>query len=67
MTSNRRRKDGKWQARIGRIGESRDTKDIFTLGPLVGVVISHIDLLALQSFPHFSLCENSLSLLISIA
>ncbi|RLM99894.1 AP2-like ethylene-responsive transcription factor AIL1 [Panicum miliaceum] len=25
----RRRKDGKWQARIGRIGESRDTKDIY--------------------------------------
>ncbi|KAJ1267475.1 hypothetical protein BS78_07G059100 [Paspalum vaginatum] len=24
-----RRKDGKWQARIGRIGESRDTKDIY--------------------------------------
>jgi hypothetical protein len=29
MTGNRRRKDGKWQARIGRIGESRDTKDIY--------------------------------------
>ncbi|KAL5219746.1 hypothetical protein ABZP36_024459 [Zizania latifolia] len=24
-----RRKDGRWQARIGRIGESRDTKDIY--------------------------------------
>jgi len=24
-----RRKDGKWQARIGRIGESRETKDIY--------------------------------------
>jgi hypothetical protein len=24
-----RRKDGKWQARIGRIGERRDTKDIY--------------------------------------
>jgi hypothetical protein len=44
-----------------------ETPKTFTLGPLVGVVISHIDLLALQSFPHFSLCENSLSLLISIA
>ena len=31
-----RRKDGKWQARIGRIGESRDTKDIYlgTFGEL---------------------------------
>ncbi|KAM0936814.1 putative transcription factor AP2-EREBP family [Dioscorea sansibarensis] len=25
----RRRKDGKWQARIGRVGESRDAKDIY--------------------------------------
>jgi hypothetical protein len=30
-----------------------ETPKTFTLGPLVSVVISHIDLLALQSFPPF--------------
>ncbi|RWW83416.1 hypothetical protein BHE74_00008060 [Ensete ventricosum] len=31
----RRRKDGKWQARIGRVGDLKDAKDIYlgTFGP----------------------------------